>query len=217
MSARCRSSSPARPIRPTRPGRPSSSEWIRFSRRPEARPYVIFLSDYDMLLTEHLVQGVDVWINTPRRPWEASGTSGMKVLVNGGLNLSELDGWWAEAYGPDVGWAVGDGQDHGDDPAWDAAEAETLYERARTGRGAGVLHPRRDGHPDRLGRPDAREHGATDAALLRRTARCASTPSGTTFRLRRPTGRAPTADCALGSQMVDLAAGGGAALGRAPV
>ena len=88
----------------------------------------IFLSDYDMLLTEHLVQGVDVWINTPRRPWEACGTSGMKVLVNGGINLSELDGWWAEAYTPEVGWALGDGQEHGDDPAWDAAEAEALYD-----------------------------------------------------------------------------------------
>jgi starch phosphorylase len=104
-------------------------QWIRFIRRPEVRPHVIFLSDYDMLLTEHLVQGVDVWINTPRRPWEASGTSGMKVLVNGGINLSELDGWWAEAYTPEVGWAIGDGQEHGDDPAWDAAEAEVLYER----------------------------------------------------------------------------------------
>jgi len=89
---------------------------------------VIFLSDYDMLLTEHLVQGVDVWLNTPRRPWEASGTSGMKVLVNGGINLSELDGWWAEAYRPDVGWALGDGQEHGDDPSWDATEAGALYD-----------------------------------------------------------------------------------------
>jgi len=102
-------------------------EWTHFIRRPEARPHVIFLSDYDMLLTEHLVQGVDVWLNTPRRPWEACGTSGMKVLVNGGLNLSELDGWWAEAYTPEVGWALGDGQEHGDDPARDAAEAEALY------------------------------------------------------------------------------------------
>jgi starch phosphorylase len=103
-------------------------EWIHFIRRPETRPHVIFLSDYDMLLAEHLVQGVDVWINTPRRPWEASGTSGMKVLVNGGINLSELDGWWAEAYTPEVGWALGDGREHGDDPAWDAAEAEALYD-----------------------------------------------------------------------------------------
>jgi starch phosphorylase len=103
-------------------------EWTHFIRRPEARPHVIFLSDYDMLLTEHLVQGVDVWINTPRRPWEACGTSGMKVLVNGGINLSELDGWWAEAYTPELGWALGDGREHGDDPAWDAAEAEALYD-----------------------------------------------------------------------------------------
>jgi starch phosphorylase len=103
-------------------------QWVHFIRRPEAHPHVIFLSDYDMLLTERLVQGVDVWINTPRRPWEACGTSGMKVLVNGGINLSELDGWWAEAYTPKVGWALGDGQEHGDDPAWDAAEAEALYD-----------------------------------------------------------------------------------------
>ena len=103
-------------------------EWINFIRRPEARPHVIFLSDYDMLLTERLAQGVDVWINTPRRPWEACGTSGMKVLVNGGVNLSELDGWWAEAYTPEVGWALGDGQDHGADAAWDAVEADALYD-----------------------------------------------------------------------------------------
>jgi starch phosphorylase len=103
-------------------------EWTHFIRQPETRPHAIFLSDYDMLLTEHLVQGVDVWINTPRRPWEACGTSGMKVLVNGGINLSELDGWWAKAYTPETGWALGDGQEHGDDPAWDAAEAEALYD-----------------------------------------------------------------------------------------
>ncbi len=103
-------------------------EWTHFIRRPEARPHVIFLSDYDMSLTEHLVQGVDVWINTPRRPWEACGTSGMKVLVNGGINLSELDGWWAEAYTPEVGWALGDGLEHDGDPAWDAVEAGALYD-----------------------------------------------------------------------------------------
>ena len=102
-------------------------QWMHFIRRPEARPHVIFLSDYDMDLTEQLVQGVDVWLNTPRRPWEACGTSGMKVLVNGGINLSELDGWWAEAYTPEVGWALGDGQEHDSDPAWDASEAEALY------------------------------------------------------------------------------------------
>ncbi|HXP79733.1 MAG TPA: alpha-glucan family phosphorylase [Verrucomicrobiae bacterium] len=103
------------------------SQWIDFVRRPEVRSQVVFLSDYDALMAEHLVQGVDVWLNTPRRPWEASGTSGMKVLVNGGLNISELDGWWAEAYSPEVGWAIGDGQEHDDDPSWDASEAEALY------------------------------------------------------------------------------------------
>lgn len=102
-------------------------QWIEFIRHTPARFQVVFLSDYDMRMSEHLVQGIDVWLNTPRRPWEACGTSGMKVLVNGGLNLSELDGWWAEAYTPDVGWALGDGHEHGDDPAWDAAEAEQLY------------------------------------------------------------------------------------------
>lgn len=102
-------------------------EWMRFIRRPEVNRHVVFLSDYDMLMTERLVQGVDVWLNTPRRPWEACGTSGMKVLVNGGLNLSELDGWWAEAYTPEVGWALGDGQDHGNDPERDAIEAGELY------------------------------------------------------------------------------------------
>src|SRR5208283_3952728 len=110
------------------PGKAMIRQWIQFVKHPEVRGRVVFVADYDMMVAERLVQGVDVWINTPRRPWEASGTSGMKVLVNGGLNLSELDGWWAEAYAPEVGWAIGDGREHGDDPAWDTAEAESLYE-----------------------------------------------------------------------------------------
>ncbi|NNM84732.1 MAG: alpha-glucan family phosphorylase [Phycisphaerales bacterium] len=103
-------------------------QWVEFVRQPHVRLRAIFIADYDMVLAQRLVRGVDVWINTPRRPWEASGTSGMKVLANGGLNLSELDGWWAEAYAPEIGWAVGDGREHGDDPAWDMAEAEQLYQ-----------------------------------------------------------------------------------------
>jgi starch phosphorylase len=103
-------------------------QWNEFiDSRPELAGHVVFLADYDMLIAEQMVQGVDLWINTPRRPWEASGTSGMKVLVNGGLNLSELDGWWAEAYAPELGWALGDGQEHDSDPAWEAAEAAELY------------------------------------------------------------------------------------------
>jgi starch phosphorylase len=114
------------------PGQAMIQRWMSFIKRPEARNHVVFLSDYDMSLTEQMVQGVDVWINTPRRPWEACGTSGMKVLVNGGLNLSELDGWWAEAYSPEVGWAIGDGKEHDGDPAWDAAEADELYRLLET-------------------------------------------------------------------------------------
>jgi starch phosphorylase len=102
-------------------------QWNEFIRHSGVHSSVVFLSDYDMLVTEQMVGGVDLWINTPRRPWEASGTSGMKVLANGGLNLSETDGWWAEAYAPDIGWAIGDGREHGEDPAWDAVEAEAVY------------------------------------------------------------------------------------------
>jgi starch phosphorylase len=102
-------------------------EWNEFIALPEVRGHIVFLSDYDMTMAQELVQGIDLWINTPRRPWEACGTSGMKVLVNGGLNLSERDGWWAEAFTPETGWAIGDGKEHGDDPAWDAVEADEVY------------------------------------------------------------------------------------------
>lgn len=108
-------------------GKAMIQRWYEFSQREDVRSHVALIADYDLLLAEQLVGGVDVWINTPLRPWEASGTSGMKVLVNGGLNLSELDGWWAEAYNPAVGWAIGDGQEHGSDRQWDAQEANGLY------------------------------------------------------------------------------------------
>ena len=100
--------------------------WIAFAHRPESRHRVVFLEDYDIALAQELVMGVDVWINTPRHPWEACGTSGMKVLVNGGLNLSELDGWWGEAYAPEFGWAIGGGAHHGEEEQ-DALDAEALY------------------------------------------------------------------------------------------
>jgi starch phosphorylase len=101
--------------------------WWEYSLRSDVQDKVVFLSDYDMALAGQLVQGVDLWINTPRRPWEACGTSGMKVLVNGGLNLSERDGWWAEAYRSEIGWAIGDGQEHDDVSNWDAQEAAEIY------------------------------------------------------------------------------------------
>lgn len=112
------------------PGDDQGKAFIRmmaeFSSRPEISGRAVFLEDYDIALARRLEPGVDLWINVPRRPMEACGTSGMKVLVNGGLNLSELDGWWAEAYSPEVGWSLGDGRVH-DDPAWDAHEADQLY------------------------------------------------------------------------------------------
>jgi starch phosphorylase len=84
----------------------------------------VFLDDYDMRLAMEMVQGVDVWINTPRRPWEACGTSGMKILVNGGLNLSTLDGWWWGAFASDYGWALGTRRE---EPQGDEQEAAELY------------------------------------------------------------------------------------------
>ena len=107
-------------------GKEMIREWIGLAQGPEFRQRIVFLEDYDIALAQELVQGVDVWINTPRRPWEACGTSGMKVLVNGGLNLSERDGWWAEAYAPEFGWAIGDGRARTEGEG-DAEDAEALY------------------------------------------------------------------------------------------
>ncbi len=107
-------------------GKDDIARWSAFARRDDVRARVVFLEDYDLALARQLVQGVDVWINTPRRGWEACGTSGMKVLVNGGLNLSELDGWWEEAYSPQAGWGVNGGSEIGT-AADDEREAELLY------------------------------------------------------------------------------------------
>jgi starch phosphorylase len=87
----------------------------------------IFVEDYDINVGRHLVQGVDVWLNTPRRPLEASGTSGQKVVLNGGLNLSILDGWWAEAYDGLNGFAIGNGRTHSDWQVHDASDTAALY------------------------------------------------------------------------------------------
>ncbi len=109
-------------------GKAMVRRWQRFIEQHDIAHRVVFVEDYDLGVAARLTQGVDLWLNTPRRPWEASGTSGMKVLVNGGLNLSELDGWWAEAYDEAVGWALGDGLEHEDAAACDAEEARQLYE-----------------------------------------------------------------------------------------
>jgi starch phosphorylase len=101
---------------------------VQFARNPEVRARIVFLEDYDLSLARYLVQGVDVWLNTPRRPMEASGTSGMKVLPNGGLNLSIPDGWWDEGYSPDNGWRIGRGEEFADPAYQDHVEALALYD-----------------------------------------------------------------------------------------
>jgi starch phosphorylase len=88
---------------------------------------MVFIEDYDMNVARHLVWGVDVWMNTPRRPYEASGTSGMKAALNGALNLSILDGWWPEAYNGKNGWAIGSEKHYDSTEAQDAADIESLF------------------------------------------------------------------------------------------
>jgi starch phosphorylase len=101
---------------------------VNFARDPMVRRKFIFIENYDMSVARMLVQGVDVWLNTPRRPHEASGTSGMKAAANGVLNASILDGWWVEGYSPDVGWAIGRGEVYPDAGYQDHVESQALYD-----------------------------------------------------------------------------------------
>ena len=130
---RCRSSSssPARPIRTTARARSCSSEIAQLARDPRFAGKLVFVEDYDINVGRHLVQGVDVWLNNPRRPLEASGTSGQKVVLNGGLNLSILDGWWAEAYDGINGFAIGMGETHTSTDVHDARDGDALLEVLR--------------------------------------------------------------------------------------
>ncbi len=100
---------------------------IQFARQSNVRNRMVFLEDYSMHIARYLVQGVDVWLNTPRRPLEACGTSGMKAAINGVLNLSVLDGWWCEGYHSDRGWRIGNGEDYNDAGYQDAVESQALY------------------------------------------------------------------------------------------
>ena len=101
---------------------------VHFARDERVRDHIVFLENYNLTLGRYLVQGVDVWLNSPRRPLEASGTSGMKVAANGGINLSVLDGWWDEAYTPEVGWAIGKGEEYSDQELQDDIESNALYD-----------------------------------------------------------------------------------------
>jgi starch phosphorylase len=103
-------------------------EIVQHSNQERFRHRIVFLEDYDMGVARHLVQGVDVWLNTPRRPMEASGTSGMKVAFNGGLNMSVLDGWWCEGYKGNNGWAIGKGEVYNDMEYQNEVEGRAIYD-----------------------------------------------------------------------------------------
>jgi glycogen phosphorylase len=110
------------------PGKKFIREIANLRHDPRFANRVVFIEDYDINVCRHMIQGVDVWLNNPRRPLEASGTSGEKVVLNGGLNLSILDGWWAEAYDGTNGFAIGDGHSHVDDEVTDRRDGESLYQ-----------------------------------------------------------------------------------------
>ena len=110
-----------------RPGQGLIQRIFQATASPEFQGRVVFLENYNIQIARHLVQGVDLWLNTPRRPLEASGTSGMKAAINGGLNLSVLDGWWCEGYDPSHGWVVGQAREFEDAEAQDREDAESIY------------------------------------------------------------------------------------------
>jgi starch phosphorylase len=114
------------------PGKQLIQQVYRTVKRAETGGRIVFLEDYDINLARYLVQGVDVWMNTPRRPYEASGTSGMKAALNGALNFSVLDGWWREAYNGKNGWAIGEDKEYESNDAQDARDAESLYAMLET-------------------------------------------------------------------------------------
>jgi starch phosphorylase len=110
------------------PGKELIREIIHFAEKYDVTSRIVFLENYDITMARYLTSGADVWLNTPRRPQEASGTSGMKAAMNGVLNCSILDGWWDEAYNPEVGWAIGQGEQYEDTNLQDDVESKALYD-----------------------------------------------------------------------------------------
>lgn len=111
------------------PGKELIQQIVALSRTAAFRNRVVFLEDYDMSIARYLLQGADLWLNTPRRPREASGTSGMKAAANGVLNFSILDGWWEEGFDPNIGWAIGDGRFYDEADYQDEIDVNSLYDR----------------------------------------------------------------------------------------
>ncbi len=152
------------------PGKQVLREIAEFARDPRFAGKVVFIEDYDMNVARHLVQGVDVWLNNPRRPLEASGTSGMKVVLNGGLNCSILDGWWAEAYDGTNGFAIGNGETHSSTERHDQMDMEAAPTCHRRRSGTALL-PARSGRPAaRLDRAHEVGDAVTRLAFQRRSA-----------------------------------------------
>jgi starch phosphorylase len=110
------------------PGKELIREIIHFADKYDVSSRIVFVENYDMIVAKYLTSGGDVWLNTPRRPMEASGTSGMKAALNGVLNCSVMDGWWDEAYTPDVGWSIGQGEQYKDEKLQDDIESNALYD-----------------------------------------------------------------------------------------
>jgi starch phosphorylase len=108
-------------------GKEFISQVVALQRDPRFRQRLVFIEDYDINVARYLVQGADIWLNTPRRPLEACGTSGMKATANGALNLSILDGWWDEGYQPGLGWAIGSGEEYDDPEVQDQIEARAVF------------------------------------------------------------------------------------------
>jgi starch phosphorylase len=132
------------------PGKELIKSIVTLARNPDLRTKIVFLENYDISIGRYLTQGVDVWLNTPRRPKEASGTSGMKVIYNGGLNASILDGWWAEGYDYELGWAIGSGEEY-PESEWemqDIIESQALYDMLEQDIVPTFYNRGRDGVPD---------------------------------------------------------------------
>ena len=172
-----------------RPGKEILQQIARLGRDSRFAGKVIFVEDYDINVGRHLVQGVDVWLNNPRRPLEASGTSGQKVVLNGGLNLSILDGWWAEAYDGRNGFAIGGGETHSDVDVHDRRDARGAAEGAARRGDPALLRPRRRRPAARLDQPDEARHPHAGLALLGR-------PHGGRLRHSSRTSRRPAAPAA---------------------
>ena len=182
---RCRSCSPARRIPPTNPRSINLQRVFKHALDPKFGGRLAFIDDYDMHVAHYLVQGCDVWLNNPRKPLEASGTSGMKASLNGVPHLSIGDGWWAEGYNGRNGWLIESQANPDDHAATDAADANALYRSARERGRAGVLRSR-SGRP----RPAAPLDRRSCARRCGRTCRASRPAAWSSSTSRRCTGRA---------------------------